>query len=142
MIKILLVDDEKEFLDALCDRLRMRGFYPDTASDGEKALTHIADQDFDVVILDLNMPGLHGMEVLRRIKKTNPELQVIILTAYSSELVKMAALHCGAFDLLSKPVDLEKLIRTVKRAHGKGTKKFIQPSMSLVNAEGNSKEGE
>lgn len=83
--KVLLVDDEEEFVKALSERLQMRGLGSDLAFDGEQALQIVKDQEPDVMVLDLKMPGIDGMEVLRRVRKAYPQVQVIILTGHGTE---------------------------------------------------------
>jgi len=84
-IKVLLVDDEVEFVNTLAQRLKMRDLLVDTVYDGPQALDFIRKIEPDVIVLDLKMPGLHGIDVLREIKKTRSEIQVIILTGHGTE---------------------------------------------------------
>ena len=81
-MKVLLVDDEIEFVNTLSNRLGMRGIETDVVHDGDEALDYVAKQEPDVIVLDLKMPRLHGMEVLRRLSKTNPNIQVVVLTGH------------------------------------------------------------
>ena len=81
---VLLVDDEARFVEILAERLRVRGFTADTATSGEAALKLVQKKDFDAVLLDLSMPGMSGIEVLREMIKGKPALQVIILTGQGS----------------------------------------------------------
>ena len=81
---ILIVDDEKEFVETLSDRIKMRDHDSEVALDGEQALKKMDDDLPDVVVLDLKMPGIDGMEVLRRIRKAYPKVQVIMLTGHGS----------------------------------------------------------
>lgn len=115
--KLLLVDDEYEFVKALAERLEIRGFQTRFALNGENALGMIREEAPDVVILDLNMPGMDGIEVLRRIKRDSPQVQVIILTAHGSRKDRGLGLQLGAFELLQKPVQIEDLVRTMKEAY-------------------------
>src|SRR5210317_1476469 len=105
-IKILLVDDEKEFVETLADRIELREHKADVALNGEQALKKLDDQVPDVVVLDLKMPGIDGMEVLRRIRKAYPKVQVIMLTGHGSEKHENEARKLGAFEYLQKPVDI------------------------------------
>ncbi|RME81937.1 MAG: response regulator [Caldilineae bacterium] len=115
--KILLVDDEKEFVHTLSERLQTRNLGAAAAYDGEQAL-QIAEQDApDVMVLDLKMPGIDGLEVLRRIKKDHPCTQVIILTGHGSEAERRLALELGAFAYLNKPVDIDVLAQTMRDAY-------------------------
>jgi DNA-binding response OmpR family regulator len=116
-LKLLLVDDEEEFVKALAERLAIRGFYPRIALNGEKALQLIHEEVPDVVILDLNMPGMGGMDVLRHIKRKSPKIQVIILTAHGSQRDRELGIEIGAFDQLQKPVPIEDLVAVIREAH-------------------------
>ena len=117
--KILLVDDEREFVQTLSERLLMRDMGSAVAYDGESALEVVREDEPDVMILDLKMPGIDGIEVLRRVKETQPEIEVIILTGHGSEADRETCLQLGAFAYLQKPVDVEELSATIKRANEK-----------------------
>jgi DNA-binding response OmpR family regulator len=116
-IKILLVDDEKEFVETLSERIRMRDHDSEVALNGEQALKKMDDDLPDVVVLDLKMPGMDGMEVLRRIRKAYPKVQVIMLTGHGSEKDEEEAKKLGAFEYLEKPVEIETLMKKVKKAY-------------------------
>jgi DNA-binding NtrC family response regulator len=113
---VLLVDDEKEFVTTLAERLQMRGLEPEVAFNGEQALEVLKNSIPDIIVLDLKMPGIDGLEVLRRVKKSHPQIQVIILTGHGSERDEAAARRWGAFDHLQKPVDINDLVRVMERA--------------------------
>jgi DNA-binding response OmpR family regulator len=113
---VLLVDDEKEFVSTLAERMQMRGLDPKVAFNGEQALMILEDSLPDVMVLDLKMPGIDGLEVLRRVKKRYPQVQVIILTGHGSERDEAAARSLGAFDHLQKPVDINDLVRVMEQA--------------------------
>lgn len=115
-IKVLLVDDEKAFVDTLAQRLRMRELIVDVVYDGEQALSYINKMEPDVIVLDLKMPGLHGIEVLREIKKINREIQVIILTGHGTEKDDEEAKKLGGFEFLRKPADIDLLVAKIKEA--------------------------
>jgi two-component system response regulator CpxR len=117
--KVLLVDDEREFVQTLSERLLMRDMGSAVAYDGESALELIQEDEPEVMILDLRMPGIDGIEVLRRVKETNPTIEVIILTGHGSAADKDVCMNLGAFDYLQKPVDIEKLSETIKKANEK-----------------------
>lgn len=127
-IKILLVDDEEEFVKSLAERIKMRQLGPDIALNGEEALQIVEDEVPDVMVLDLKMPGIDGMEVLRRVKKAYPEVQVIILTGHGSEKDEKEARRLGAFDYLQKPADIDNLVKYIKRAY----KNKIESSMTAA----------
>ena len=115
-LKVLLVDDEEEFIKALAERLEIRGIETILAFDGEYALQMIAEKQPEVMMLDLKMPGIDGMEVLRRVRRSHPRVQVIMLTGHGSELDQQEALRLGAFAYLQKPVHLDSLVQTMKAA--------------------------
>ena len=98
--KILLVDDEREFVQTLSERLLMREMGSVVAYDGESALELIKEDEPDVMILDLRMPGIDGIEVLRRVKETQPGIEVIILTGHGSEADRQTCMELGAFAYL------------------------------------------
>ena len=116
-MKVLLVDDEEEFVKALAERLRMRDLRSDTVLDGEGALSFVEYQEPDVMVLDLKMPGIDGMEVLRQVRKAYPNIQVIILTGHGTERHEEEAKRLGAFDYLEKPVNLDVLVKKMKAAY-------------------------
>jgi DNA-binding NtrC family response regulator len=113
---VLLVDDEKEFVTTLAERMQIRGLEPEVAFSGEQALEILENSIPDVMVLDLKMPGIDGLEVLRRVKKCHPQIQVIILTGHGSERDEAAARRLGAFDHLQKPVDINDLVRVMEKA--------------------------
>jgi DNA-binding response OmpR family regulator len=116
-IKVMLVDDEEEFVTTLSERIQMRDFSSSVALTGEQALQFVDDQVPDVMILDLKMPGIDGMEVLRRVKKAYPKVQVIILTGHGSDKDRKEALSLGAFGYLQKPVQIDELVKHIINAH-------------------------
>ena len=117
--RVLLVDDEEEFVSALSERLRLRGIEADSALNGEEALARLVEKEFEVVILDVMMPGLGGLEVLRQIKTTHPNTQVILLTGHGSTREGIEGMRLGAFDYLIKPVDIEEMLEKMKEAASK-----------------------
>ncbi|MBW2709036.1 MAG: response regulator [Deltaproteobacteria bacterium] len=117
--KVLLVDDEREFVQTLSERLLMRDMGSAVAYDGESALKLVNDDEPEVMILDLKMPGIDGIEVLRRVKETRPEIEVIILTGHGSEADRKICMDLGAFAYLQKPVDIAILTDTLKEANEK-----------------------
>jgi CheY-like chemotaxis protein len=117
--KILLVDDEKDFVLTLSERLEMRDMAPVVAYDGEQALNILQEEEPEVIVLDLKMPGIDGIEVLRRVKKEHPAVEVIILTGHGSEKDRELCMQLGAFAYLEKPVDIETLSLNMKAAYEK-----------------------
>ncbi|HKN18943.1 MAG TPA: response regulator [Dissulfurispiraceae bacterium] len=124
-IKVLLVDDEVAFVNTLAQRLRMRKLLVDTVYDGEQALSYIKQIEPDVIVLDLKMPGLHGIEVLREIKKIKREIQVIILTGHGTDKDEEEAKKLGGFDFLRKPADIDLLLSKIKEAFSDKLARFM-----------------
>jgi two-component system response regulator CpxR len=121
--KVLLVDDEREFVTALSERFIMRDMGSAVAYDGESALQMISTDEPEVMVLDLRMPGIDGIEVLRKVKKSRPDIEVIILTGLGAEKDKKICMELGAFAYLEKPVNIDLLSDTLKRANEKIQKK-------------------
>ena len=115
-IKILLVDDEKQFVGTLAERLAMRGFSARVAYDGPQALKAV-EEPTDVIVLDLRMPGMDGFEVLRSVKKSNPQVQVIILTGHGGDAEEQTAYRMGAYNFLKKPMDIDELLNSIRMAY-------------------------
>ena len=114
--RVLLVDDEEEFVSALSERLLLRGLEAETALDGEEALAKMSEREFEVVILDVMMPGLGGLEVMKKIKRSYPRTQVILLTGHASTREGIEGMRLGAFDYLIKPVDIEEMLVKMQEA--------------------------
>jgi DNA-binding response OmpR family regulator len=127
-MKVLLVDDEQKFVEALSERLQMRDLENETVFDGEEALNFVDNKEPDVMVLDLKMPGIDGMEVLRRVKKKFPNIRVIILTGHGTDRDEEESRRIGVFDYLKKPVDIELLVNRIKAAH----REKIQGSMAAA----------
>lgn len=123
-IKILLVDDEEDFVKTISQRMQRRGQESDIALSGEQALSRIEQEVPDVVLLDLKMPGIDGMEVLRQIKKAYPEVQVIILTGHGSEKIEKEVRTLGAFEYLQKPTKIDTIMEKIKLAFKEKTERF------------------
>jgi len=117
--KMLLVDDEKDFVHTLSERLLTRDLDTAVVYDGEEALSYVDKDDPEVMVLDLKMPGINGLEVLRRVKKTRPHVEVIILTGHGSDAERDIALALGAFAYLQKPANIDQLAETMKSAYKK-----------------------
>jgi two-component system response regulator CpxR len=117
--KVLLVDDEREFVNALSERLQTRSMQPAVAYAGEEALAMVEADQPEVMVLDLKMPGIDGLEVLRRMKQRHPETEVVILTGHGSDAEEALAAQLGAFAYLRKPVDIEVLTEAMKKAYAK-----------------------
>jgi CheY-like chemotaxis protein len=120
--KILLVDDEKEFVHTLSERLQTRNLESSVVYNGEQALDFVNKDEPDVMVLDLMMPGIDGIEVLRRVKSEHPYVEVIILTGHGSEREQNLAEELGAFAYLKKPISIEVLTQTMNEAYRKVNK--------------------
>lgn len=116
---VLLVDDEKEYLETLAERMINRGYLVDTADTGIKALKSLEDHKYDAIVMDIMMPGLDGLQTLKRIRVDYPEMQVILLTGHATVSVGVEAVKMGASDFLEKPADIDKLCEVIEKARGK-----------------------
>jgi two-component system, OmpR family, response regulator len=115
--KVLIVDDERDFREALVRRLQRRSVDAVGVASGEAALEHMAGQPVDVVVLDIKMPGLNGVETLREIKRRHAGVEVILLTGHASVDSGVEGLTLEAFDYLIKPVKLDDLIERIMDAY-------------------------
>ncbi len=115
-IQVLLVDDEEDYVKAMAERMDMRDLESHVALNGEEALEFLENNSPDVIVLDLRMPGMQGMEVLERVRKEHPHIQVIILTGHGGEREEKEARRLGAFEYLQKPADTSDLVRTIQGA--------------------------
>jgi DNA-binding NtrC family response regulator len=114
--KVLLVDDEGEFLDTLAERMRNRGMQVSTSMSAVEAIHKAVADDFDVIVLDLLMPGMDGIQALKALKERKPDLQVILLTGHATVQKGVEAMKLGAMDLLEKPADINQLSEKIKNA--------------------------
>ena len=111
---VVLIDDEEAFVTTLQERLEMRGFSPRVALNGQDGLELIAQEPPDVVILDLRMPGMSGLEVLRRIRKSWPGLPVIMLSGHGSDQDFDSCMNLGAALYHKKPLDIDVLLEGIR----------------------------
>ena len=116
-IKVLLVDDEDEFVRTLSERIQLRDIGSKVVLDGEKAVESLEEEIPDVMVLDLKMPGMNGIEVLKKVKEAYPQVKVVMLTGHGSEKDEEEARKLGAFDYLQKPSGLERIIDSIKKAY-------------------------
>ena len=114
--KVLLVDDEEKFLEMMAERMRARGMQVSTAASAAEAVRLAEEQSFDAIILDLKMPEMDGIEVLKMLKKKSPDSQVILLTGHATVEKGIEAMKLGAMDFLEKPADLNALTEKIKEA--------------------------
>jgi DNA-binding NtrC family response regulator len=117
--RVLLVDDETDFLETLVKRLTKRNLDVAGVESGESALTSLEATPVDVVVLDVRLPGIDGVETLRRIKQTSPLIEVILLTGHANMEVAVQGMELGAFDYLIKPVDIDDLLYKMQDAYKK-----------------------
>ncbi|MBW2030657.1 MAG: response regulator [Deltaproteobacteria bacterium] len=137
-LKVLLVDDEKEFVESLSERLELRNLKAAVAYDGERALKMIKKEKPDVMVLDLRMPGIDGIEVLRRAKKKHPDMPIVVLTGHGTEEDEKEAFRLGASAYLRKPVDIDHLVGTLHSAWNtlrKAKKRFDTAMMAAALAQ-------
>jgi two-component system, OmpR family, response regulator CpxR len=114
--KVLLVDDEEQFVDVLAQRLQTRGFTVSTAFNGDDAIALVEEHDVDVVILDVQMPGRNGIEALQEIKRIRPITEVIMLTGHGTVETAIQGMKLGAYDYLMKPTDTTELVDKITKA--------------------------
>ena len=127
-MRLLIVEDEKNLCDTIAKNLYGAGYEVDTSYDGNDALDCILSEDYDLIVLDLNLPGTDGMDILKELRKKNEETKVIILSAKSQIADKVSGLDAGANDYLEKPFHLQELearIRSLTR------RKFVQKDVCL-----------
>ena len=134
--KVLLVDDEREYVQTLSERLQARDMGSMIVYNGEQALSFLEDDEPEVMVLDLRMPGVDGIEVLRQIKQKHQSVEVIVLTGHGSEKDEELCMKLGAFAYLRKPVDIDRLSQTMQEAYRQVKAKTEGPDL------GPAKEGE
>ena len=115
--RVLIVDDEEEFVETLSERLTIREYDVTTSLSGEDAVEKLKHYNFDVVILDVAMPGMDGIETLRKIKSIKPLTEVIMLTGHATVESAIEGMRLGAFDFLMKPCKTEELVAKLRVAH-------------------------
>ena len=117
--KVLLVDDEQDFLETLSNRLEMRGLKVSAVTSGEQAVAKAEKEGFDLIVLDLAMPGMDGLETLKRIKAKQPDAEIIILSGQGSIKTSIEAMKLGAEDFMEKPVNISELLDKISEAKDK-----------------------
>jgi two-component system, OmpR family, response regulator len=132
--KILLVDDEVAFANNISKLISKRGYDIITVYNGESAVQAVDEQDFDVIVLDLKMPGMDGMAALKLIKGKKPGVEVIILTGHGSFESGIDGMQLGAFDFIMKPVRFDDLYEKIRQAYQR--KLIIEESGTSLNADG------
>jgi DNA-binding NtrC family response regulator len=133
-IKILLVDDEVKFLKAVADRLSIKGFDITTASSGDEAIDAANQGGFDVAVVDLQMPGTDGAQVLEILKQNHKFIEIIILTGHATVDSAVECTKLGAFKYLEKPYDFDKLVEALKEAYQARLKKKFDSNRKRMEA--------
>ena len=116
-ISVIFVDNDEDFRRAITRRLTKRGIVPEQAASGEECISILDKKRVDVVVLDINMPRINGIEVLQQIKEKHPDTEVILLTGQGSTQDAVKGIKSGAFDYLTKPLELEHLVCKIEQAH-------------------------
>jgi DNA-binding NtrC family response regulator len=120
-LKLLIVDDEEEFLERLVERFERRGIDVQGVTTGEEALETIENHSVDVILLDIRLPGIDGVQVLQRVKKRHPFVEVILFTGYADAKTAVRVMELGAFDYLLKPIPLDDLLYRIQDAYKRKT---------------------
>jgi len=115
-ISVLIVDDEEELAAVIAERLEFRGIKAQTALDGETALRIIESDPPNIVLLDLMMPGMSGLEILKKINSFKLNIPIILLTGYGSKEMTLEGMNLGAFDYIMKPCDFDVLVTKIQEA--------------------------
>jgi len=113
--RILVVDDEPMVCLSLVNWLKEENYFAQSAEDGPSAIAAVSQEPWDIMLLDLKMPGMDGLEVLRQVKKISPQTVVIIMTAYASIASSVQAMKEGAYDYIVKPLDVQELTLMLKK---------------------------
>ena len=116
-LRVLVVDDEADFLETIVMRLQRRKIDAYGVDGGKKALEIVENERFDVVVLDVLMPGMDGIETLKLLKKRKPFIEVIILTGHGSVESGLQGMQFGAFDYIMKPADFDELLEKIQQAY-------------------------
>lgn len=119
-IRLLLVDDEEGYVNTLAKRMARRNIEVSTALSGAEGIQRLRQQEFDVAVLDLKMTDMDGIDVLKVFKMMDPKMPVIMVTGHGSERAAREGLALGAFDYLTKPCDLEELVKKIREACQQG----------------------
>jgi DNA-binding NtrC family response regulator len=114
---ILIVDDDSGMTETLADVLDDMGYTVAVAEDGLAAIDKIKKESYDVTLMDIKMPGMNGVETFKEFKKTNTSMKVIMMTAYAVEELIKEALREGAFDVIHKPLDIDKVVELIEEAY-------------------------
>lgn len=132
--RVLLVDDEESFVEVLAERMRSRGVDVTCATSGREALQKAQEAAYDAVVLDLAMPGLDGLETLRRLRATQPDIQVMILSGRATVKTAVEAIQLGAIDIFEKPTEVETLVERIRSARAARLAKDDQATQEQIDA--------
>ena len=137
-LSVMIVDDEEDFLETLVKRLEKRDVKVIGAKSGEEALELLRESPVDVVVLDVKMPGMDGIDALKEIKRRHPLVEVVLLTGHASTEVAIKGMELGAFDYLMKPIGMDELLYKVQDAYERVSiqKQKIKKMEGVVNTEG------
>src|SRR5690606_24719638 len=116
MIQILIIDDEKAIRKTLTDILNFEGYKIDEAADGEEGLTKFSSNNYALVLCDIKMPKMDGIEFLEKAKQINPDIPIIMISGHGNIDTAVEAVKKGAFDYISKPPDLNRMLITLRNA--------------------------
>ena len=122
-LKVLIIDDEVVFCENMAKLLNTRGYQVKTVNEGEEAISALKKEVYDVVVLDLKMPGMNGIDVLKKINELGVSSQVIMLTGHGGVDTAMEAVKLGAFDYIPKPCEVDELSEMINNAHKKKNQK-------------------
>jgi len=117
-LKILLVDDEEELVSTLADRLEFRGYHADAVLSGADAIKKVGEEKYNVAVIDVKMPEINGIEVMKLILKLQEDIKVILMTGHGSPEEGELGMSEGAFDYMVKPINIDILISKIKAAAG------------------------
>ena len=131
--KVLLVDDEEEFIKTLAQRLEMRGLKVTGATRGEEAVSLVDKQNYDAIVIDLAMPGMDGLETLKRIKENHPDAEIIMLSGQGTVKSGIEAMKLGAEDFLEKPVNMQDLLEKIDEMKTKRILVLEKQSMAEID---------
>ena len=116
MISILIVDDDEEMCETLSDILEVKGYSTHTAFDGYKALDIVGTEKVDVMLMDIMMPKINGVETFKKVKKLDKGISVIMITAYAVDELINEVVDTGAFNVIYKPLDIDELVDNIVKA--------------------------
>ncbi len=132
--QILVVDDEETIRTTLSDIITIKGYEVATAESGEMAVAMCTENRYDAILMDVRMPGIDGVEAFRQIRVNQPDVRMIIMTAYSTEELEQVALDEGAIAFLPKPLDIQKVLELIGEAVKKAPILFVEDQGTLAAA--------